>query len=218
MERMTILAADDHPLFLDGLCLLLDSEPDMELIGKARTGDQAVELAAKLQPDLILMDIQMPGLNGIEATRRIIKTSPHILILILTMYEDDDSVLAAMRAGARGYILKGARQEAILSAIHAVKSGDAIFGAPIAQRLLNHLAISKEKTASDIFPELTEREIDILRLIAAGYNNTEIAERLTLSSKTVRNYVSNIIHKLEVADRTQAIIRAREAGLGSDAI
>ncbi|HVO70359.1 MAG TPA: response regulator transcription factor [Aggregatilineaceae bacterium] len=218
MDRISILAADDHPLFRDGLRLLLNSESDMDLIGEASTGEQAVELAAMLQPDLVLMDIKMPGLNGIEATRRIVSASPHIAVLILTMYEDDDSVLAAMRAGARGYVLKGERQEAILGAIRAVSSGDAIFGAPIAQRLLGYLSTPRTKAASDVFPELTEREVEILNLIAAGYNNTEIAERLVVSPKTVRNHVSNVFRKLEVADRAQAIIRARESGLGTDSI
>src|SRR5260370_40442274 len=207
MESIRILAADDHPLFLDGLRLLLNSEADIELVAEASSGEQAVEFAAKLQPDLVLMDIRMPGLNGIEATRRIVTVSPHIAVLILTMFDDDESVLAAIRAGARGYFLKGTRQEAVLGAIRAVYSGAVIFGAPIAQRLLSYLSTPRSNPASDIFPELTEREVEVLNFIAAGYNNTEIAERLVLSPKTVRNHVSNVFRKLEVADRAQAIIR-----------
>ena len=216
MDNVSIIIADDHPLFRDGLRLLINSINDFELLGEADSGQQIIEEAARLQPDVILMDIKMPGIDGIEATRRILTTSPHIGILILTMFEDDDSVFAAMRAGARGYLLKGARQEEILAAVRAVHRGEAIFGAPIAQKLLGYLSAPKPTGVSAIFPELTAREVEILNLIASGDNNAEIAQRLFLSPKTVRNHVSNIFHKLEVADRAQAIIRARTAGLGED--
>jgi DNA-binding NarL/FixJ family response regulator len=165
---------------------------------------------------VILMDLKMPDMNGIEATRRIVQTSPHIGILVLTMFQDDDSVFAAMRAGARGYLLKGADQDEMLRAIRAVASGEAIFSRVIAQKLMHYFGNVKLPGPSSIFPELTDREREILALIAQGYKNPEIAEHLTLSPKTVRNHVSNIFSKLQVADRAQAILRAREAGLGDD--
>lgn len=213
-ERIRILVADDHTLFRDGLRALFASLPDLEVVGEAATGEQAVAQAAALQPDVILMDLQMPGVNGIQATRRILHTSPRIGIIVVTMFEDDDSVFAAMRAGARGYILKGADQADILRAIRAVASGDALFSAAIAQRMINYFAAPRPALPPQVFPELTDREREVLGLIAQGDNNAEIAERLTLSPKTVRNHVSNIFSKLQVADRAQAIVRAREAGLG----
>jgi len=214
MEKIRILIADDHPLFRDGMHGLLDSVPDTEVVGEAATGDEAIALAASLQPDVILMDIKMPGINGIQATREIVHTSPHIGILVVTMLEDDDSVFAAMRAGACGYLLKGANQAEILRAIRAVANGEAIFGPSIARRLLGFFAATRRTVPPRIFPELTEREGEILALIAQGRSNEEIAEQLSLSLKTVRNHVSNIFSKLQVADRAQAVIRAREAGLG----
>jgi len=214
MEKIRILIADDHPLFRDGMHGLLDSVPDTEVVGEAATGDEAIALAASLQPDVILMDIKMPGINGIQATREIVHTSPHIGILVVTMLEDDDSVFAAMRAGACGYLLKGANQAEILRAIRAVANGEAIFGPSIARRLLGFFAATRRTVPPQIFQELTEREGELLALIAQGRSNEEIAEQLSLSLKTVRNHVSNIFSKLQVADRAQAVIRAREAGLG----
>jgi len=214
MEKIRILIADDHPLFRDGMHGLLDSVPDTEVVGEAATGDEAIALAASLQPDVILMDIKMPGINGIQATREIVHTSPHIGILVVTMLEDGDSVFAAMRAGACGYLLKGANQAEILRAIRAVANGEAIFGPSIARRLLGFFAATRRTVPPRIFPELTEREGEILALIAQGRSNEEIAEQLSLSLKTVRNHVSNIFSKLQVADRAPAVIRAREAGLG----
>jgi DNA-binding NarL/FixJ family response regulator len=213
MNRIRVLIADDHPLFRDGMHGLLDSVPDTEVVGEAATGDEAVALAASLLPDVILMDIKMPGMNGFEATRQILQISPNIGILVVTMLEDDDSVFAAMRAGARGYLLKGASQIETLCAIRAVATGEAIFGPGIAQRLLRFFAASRP-TAPRVFPELTDREVELLALIAEGRGNAEIAEQLSLSLKTVQNHVSNILGKLQVVDRTQAAIRAREAGLG----
>jgi len=216
METIRVLIADDHVLFRDGLRALLNSVPDVEFVGEAATGDEAIAQAAALQPDVILMDIQMPGLNGIEATRRILQTSPHIGVIVLTMFEDDDSVFAAMRAGARGYILKGADQAEVLRAIRAVASGEALFGPAIAKKVIGFFSGARSAMPPQVFPELTEREREILDLIAQGRNNAEIADRLVLSPKTVRNHVSNIFSKLQVADRAQAIVRAREAGLGRE--
>jgi len=214
MEPITILIADDHADFRAGLRALLEAADDLEIVGEAATGVEAVSQATTLQPDVILMDINMPGLNGIEATRRILYMSPHIRILMLTMFEDDDSVFAAVRAGARGYLLKGARKAEILRALRAVNNGEAIFGPGIAQRLIHYFATPHPTTPAPLFPELTEREREILALMAQHLTNPEIADRLILSQKTVRNQVSNIFSKLQVADRAQAIIRAREAGLG----
>lgn len=214
MEPLCVLIADDHPLFRHGLSALLSASPDFEVVSEATTGEEVIELAARLQPDVILMDIQMPGVNGIEATRRILHTSPNIRILIVTMFEDDASVFTAMRAGARGYVLKDAQKADMLQAIRAVGRGEAIFSPAIATRLIDFFSAPRHVAPPQVFPELTEREREILNLIAQGHSNTEIATRLVLSPNTVRNYVSNIFSKLQVADRAQAIIRAREAGLG----
>ncbi|HEY7347913.1 MAG TPA: response regulator transcription factor [Ktedonobacterales bacterium] len=214
MEPLRVLIADDHPLFRHGIQALLSATPDVEVVGEARTGEEAISLAASLQPDVILMDIQMPGTNGIEATRRILHTSPHIRILMVTMFEDDASVFTAMRAGARGYVLKDTEKTELLRAIRAVGGGEAIFSPAIATRLLDFFAAPKPPVPPQVFPELTEREREILVLIAQGHRNHEIANRLVLSHSTVRNYVSNIFSKLQVADRAHAILRAREAGLG----
>ena len=214
MEPIRVLIADDHPHFRDGLRALLLSASDLEVVGEAGDGEEAISLAARLQPDVILMDLNMPGVSGMEATRRILHTSPHIAILVISMFEDDDSVFAALQAGARGYLLKGALKAEILRAIRAVTSGEAIFGPSIAKRLMQYFAGPRPSVPPNAFPELTEREREILTLIAQGHPNPAIAKQLHLSPKTVGNYVSNIFTKLQVADRAQAIIRAREAGLG----
>lgn len=217
MDGIRVLIADDHPFFRDGLRVLLEATPDTELVGEATEGDEAVALATELKPDVILMDLRMPGTGGIEATRKILEKAPETGILVVTMVEDDDSVFAAMRAGARGYLLKGADKEEMLLAIRTVARGEAVFGPGIARRLIQYFsppAPAPARTSRTIFPELTDREREILDLLAAGRNNGEIAGELFLSLKTVRNYVSNIFTKLQVADRAQAIVRAREAGLG----
>lgn len=214
MEPIRVLIADDHTLFRGGLRALLASVADIEVIGEAASGKETVLQAAELQPDIILMDIQMPDLNGIEATRQILRTSPHIGILMLTMFQDDDSVFAAMRAGARGYILKGADQEELLRAVRAIANGESLFGPEIAGRLMRFFANLKPEAPRELFPDLTARERDILALIADGQTNAEIAGRLVISLKTVRNHVSNILNKMQVADRAQAALRARESGLG----
>jgi DNA-binding NarL/FixJ family response regulator len=215
MDPVSVLIADDHPVFRRGLRALLTSVADVEVVGEAATGLEVVATAAVTQPDVIVMDLHMPGLNGIEATRRVLLTSPHISVLVLTMLEDDASVFAAMRAGARGYLLKDADQDEILRAIRAVGSGEAIFGPAIATRVIDYFATARPSLPPQVFPELTARERQLLELIAEGHSNQAIAERLGLRHKTVRNHVSNIFSKLQVADRAQAIVRAREAGLGA---
>jgi DNA-binding NarL/FixJ family response regulator len=215
-DTLRVLVADDHVIFRDGLRALLASTPDAELVGEAATGEEAISLANSLQPDLVLMDLQMPDLNGIEATRRIVHDSPHIRVLVVTMFEDDSSVLAAMRAGARGYLLKGATHAEMARAIRAVGEGEAIFSPAIAARLMEFFASFQPATLPQVFPELSDREREILDLIARGHKNPDIAVRLVLSPKTVRNHVTNILSKLQVTDRSEAIIRAREAGLGQD--
>lgn len=213
-ERLRVLVADDHPMFCEGLRTLLASTPDTELVGEAGSGEEAVALAAEMQPDVVVMDVQMPGVDGIEATRRIARDSPSVGVLVVTMFEDDGTVFQAMRAGARGYLLKGANYAEMLRAIRAVGNGEAIFSPAVAVRLVNYFSDIRPASMPDVFPELSNREREILDLLAGGLKNPEISARLYLSPKTVRNHVSNILHKLQAVDRTEAIIRAREAGLG----
>jgi DNA-binding NarL/FixJ family response regulator len=214
VERLRVLVADDHPIVRDGLRLLLGSLADIEVVGEAATGTEAVAAAASVEPDVVVMDLHMPELNGIEATRRLVQAQPSVAVLVVTMFDDDDSVFAAMRAGARGYLLKDADQAEIVRAVRAVASGEAIFGPAVATRVLGYFAAAKPAYVIPAFPELTEREREVLELIAQGQSNTEITQRLVVSPKTVRNHISNIFAKLQVADRAQAIVRAREAGLG----
>lgn len=220
MNKIRLLIADDHTLFREGLQALLGAMPDVDVIGEAANGEEAVAQAMAQQPDVVLMDVQMPAashLNGIDATRQIVQANPHIGVIMLTMLEDDDSVFAAMRAGARGYILKGADKREVFKTIRAVAEGQALFGPAVARRLMNFFAPppgQARSQPSSVFPELTEREREILGLIAQGLNNAVIAERLVLSPKTVGNHISNIFSKLQVADRAEAIVRARDAGLG----
>ncbi|MGI8540597.1 MAG: response regulator [Rubrobacteraceae bacterium] len=218
MDSLRILMADDHPLFRSGLRALLGAVSDTAVVGEATTGEEAVALAAELQPDVIVMDLQMPGVSGIDATRRILDASPHTGVLVVTMFEDDYSVFAAMRAGAKGYMLKDADEEDILHAIRAVGRGEAIFSPAVARRVIDFFtgarSTSERAVPKRAFPELTHREGEVLDFIAQGHSNPEIAERLYLSPKTVRNHISNIFAKLQVVDRAQAIVRAREAGLG----
>lgn len=213
-EPVRVLLADDHPLYRRGLQQLLDSHNSTCIVGEVENGADAVSQAQALQPDVIVMDLNMPVLDGVEATRQVVAASPHIGILVLTMHEDDDSVFAAMRAGARGYLLKGADAEEITRAVLAVAGGEAIFGASVARRVLEWFAAPRAVAVAGVFPELTEREHEVLDLIAAGRSNPAIATALLLSPKTIRNHVSNIFTKLQVADRAEAIVRARDAGLG----
>jgi DNA-binding NarL/FixJ family response regulator len=193
---------------------LLATVPGTDVVAEASSGEAAIAVATKLQPDVVLMDLKMSGMNGIDATRQIVATSPHVGVLVLTMFEDDDWVFAAMKAGARGYLLKGSNQEEIVRAIRAVGNGEAIFGPGVARRLMRYFDTPAPLPASPIFPGLTERETEVLALIAQGLTNQQIADRLFVSVKTVRNHVSNVISKLQVADRAQAALRARDAGLG----
>ncbi|TDW92003.1 response regulator transcription factor [Kribbella sp. VKM Ac-2566] len=213
-ESVRVLLADDHPVYRDGLAALLGSLDGVEVVGTAADGVEAVDGARELQPDVVVMDVQMPRLDGIEATRAITADSPHIGVVVLTMAEEDQTLFAAMRAGARGYLLKGASQGEIVRAITAVAQGEAIFGPAIARRVAEFFAAAPAATPGSAFPQLTSREHEILALVAAGRSNAQIASELYLSPKTVRNNVSNIFTKLHVADRAEAIIRARDAGLG----
>lgn len=213
-ESIRALICDDHGPFRDGMRALLRQAPDIEVVAEADDGLKAVTLADHHQPDVVLMDLQMPGVNGIEATRRIVHTSPHIGVLVVSMFEDDQSVFAAVQAGARGYLLKGARKVEVLRAIRAVAAGEVIFGPAVARRVLAYFAAPKPAAPGLGLPELTEREHEVLVLVEQHLTNPEIANRLGLRPKTVRNHISNILTKLQVTDRTQAILRAREAGIG----
>ena len=213
MAALRILVVEDHPLFRKGVVALLAAEPDLEVAGTAGTGEEAVVRTADLRPDVVLMDLQLPGMSGIEATRTIVAADPDVRVLVLSLFEDEDSVFLALRAGARGYVLKDADEEELTGAIRNVARGEAIFSRAIAGRVLAFFSQSRE--TPKVFPELTDREREILDLIAQGHPNPSIARRLSLSPKTVANYVSAIFAKLQVADRAQAMIRAREAGLGT---
>jgi DNA-binding NarL/FixJ family response regulator len=219
MTPITLLVVDDHTLFREGLAALLTAVPETHVLAQAATGHEAIAQAAATNPHIILMDIQMPGLNGIEATRHILAAQPHIGIIMLTMLEDDDSLFAAMCAGARGYILKGADKAEVLRTIKAVARGEALFGPAIAGRLTRFFQRggrvgSEGDTAVSPFPDLTDREHELLTLIAQGHSNNDIASQLHISPKTVSNHISSIFNKLQVADRAQAIVKARQAGLG----
>jgi DNA-binding NarL/FixJ family response regulator len=212
-----VLIADDHVFYREGVRALLSNVPEVEVVGEANNGEEAIAQANELHPNVILMDLKMPGMNGIDATRKINETQSNIGVLVITMFDDDDSVFAAMRAGARGYLLKDADKDEVVRAIVAVERGEAIFSPAIAQRMMQYFAApsaSSQKNQPSEFAELTDRELEILDLIAQGHNNLVIANKLSLSIKTVQNYVSSILTKLQVADRAQAIVRAREAGLG----
>lgn len=205
-----LVVVDDHPLFRDGLRGLLESLPGMQVVGEAGDGAAAIALAEQLRPDVMLIDVAMPGVNGIAATAEISNVAPEVAVLVVTMLDDDASLLAAVRAGARGYLRKDATREEVRVAVEAVAHGQSVLAPGLVARLL---ASAGSRPAARAFPELTEREEEVLRLVAAGRTNAEIAATLTLSLKTVRNHLSNILTKLRVADRAQAALRAREAGL-----
>jgi len=209
-----LLLADDHPAFRRGLELMLDDVDDVEVVGRAATGAEAVELGAQLSPDVVLMDLRMPDLDGIEATRRLEQHDPVPAVVVLTMFEDGESVIAAMRAGARGYLLKGAEQDEIERAVRAAAAGEVIFGPAVASGVMARLTRDGQ-ARSPAFPSLTQREREVLALIAVGKGNAAIAHELQINLKTVRNHVSNIFTKLQVTDRASAIVKARDAGLAS---
>lgn len=211
-DPIRLMIADDHPVFRDGLASLLDPLPGIDVVARAADGAEAVALAAEHRPDVIIMDVQMPELNGIEATRTITAAQPEVGVLVLTMGEDDGTVLAALRAGARGYLRKGAEQDEIVRALTTVHGGGVVFGASLATRIAEVLAPASRPERP--FPELTERETEILDLIATGRNNGQIAQALFLSPKTIRNNITSILSKLQATDRAEVIIRARDAGLG----
>jgi DNA-binding NarL/FixJ family response regulator len=213
VQPTRVLVVEDHPLFRKGVVALLEAVPDLSVAGVAVSGEDAVARAPELRPDVVLMDLQLPGMSGIEATRAIVAAQPDVRVLVLTLFEDEHSVFLALRAGARGYVLKDADEEELTGAIRAVARGEAIFGQAVAGRVLAFFAQSRP--TPKVFPELTDREREILGLIAQGHPNPSIARTLFLSPKTVANYVSAIFTKLQVADRAEAMIRAREAGLGS---
>jgi DNA-binding NarL/FixJ family response regulator len=212
VERLRIVIADDHPMYREGVAQLLTDEPDVETVAQVSSGSEAVLAASQMQPDVVVMDLNMPGIGGIEATRQIVATSPHIGVLVLTMMEDEDSVFAAMRVGATGYLVKDAGKDEILRAVRSVAAGSAVFGPTIARQLIQYFSANPTEPP-DPFPDLTEREREVLTLIARGENNSTIAKALFISPKTARNHVSNILAKLHVADRAHAIVRARDAGV-----
>lgn len=213
-EPIRVVIADDHPAFRSGLRFMLTAADDIEVIDEAATGGELLDIVVARQPDVAIVDLNMPGLGGVDATRQIAMDSPHVAVLVLTMLDDDDSVFAATRAGARGYLLKGAGQEDIERAVRAVASGEAIFGPAIAQRIMQFLTTGPPAPTAP-FPQLSDREREVLALVADGKTNPEIADSLFLSPKTIRNHVSNIFTKLQVADRAHAIARARDAGWGT---
>lgn len=214
MDKMRILIADDQVITRSGLRALLSAAGEVEIVGEASDGEGVIAMAEAEQPDVILMDLRMPGVNGIEATRRIHRTSPHIGILILTVFEDDSSVFPAIRAGARGYLLKNSDQEELLRAIRTVATGGAVFSPGIAQKVLGYLSASQVQPTISLFDELTEREREILEWIARGKTNAEIATNLNLSVKTVSNYISNVLLKVHATDRAKLMLMALEAGMG----
>jgi DNA-binding NarL/FixJ family response regulator len=212
-ESITVVVVDDHPVFRDGLTGIVDSEEHLRVVGTCADGAEAVALVEQLQPDVVLMDLNLPTLGGIEATRQIVRTSPHVAVLVITMANEEDSVFAAVRAGARGYLLKEATPEQIVRGIIAVGHGEAVFGPGIADRVLRYFADVRHRQGASILPQLTSREREVLQLVTDGNRNAEIARTLFISPKTVRNHISNIFTKLQVADRAEAIAVARAAGL-----
>lgn len=216
MKKLKILIADDHPLFRHGVKTLFTTTPDLEVVAEVTSGEEAIHHAKSLEPDVILMDLRMPVCNGIEATREIVKNNPRIQILILTMFQDDHSVFAAMRAGAKGYVLKDAEKDDLLNAIRTVGNGGAIFSPGIASKMIDYFSVARPAAPKEVFPELTEREREVLYLMADGASNSGIASRLKISGKTVSNYITNILNKLQVTDREEAVLLVREARLGTE--
>jgi DNA-binding NarL/FixJ family response regulator len=218
-QPLRVVIADDHPVFRDGLARLLTELDGIEVVGVAANGRQALELARRLVPDVIIMDLRMPVLDGVEATRQITAAFPSVRVLVLSMFDDDELIVAAVRAGARGYLLKDADEDVIATALEGIARGEAIFGAGTASRMLDYVAraaVPRTDAAAYPFPQLTAREREVLDLVARGASNTVIARSLFLSPRTVRNYVSMIFSKMQVSDRGQAIAKARDAGIAAN--
>ena len=210
-----VVLADDHPMFRYGLRAVLDGAEEVAVVGEAADGEQLLALVDKTRPDVVLTDLTMPGLDGATATRRLLQRHPKLGVLVLTMHDDDEMLFGALRAGAQGYLLKGADKAEILRAVLAVAAGEAVYGAAVARRIVAFFTGAQQRYAAQVFPELTAREREVLELVAAGLGNHEIARRLVLSEKTVRNHVAAILLKLQVPDRATAVAKARDAGLGS---
>lgn len=215
MNPIRVLVADDHASFTRTISLLLADDTDIEVVGTAADGEEAVQRTSELRPDVVLMDLNMPGTNGIDATRQISEAAPHVAVIVLTMFDDDESVVTALRSGAHGYLLKGARQADIVRAIHAAHAGEAIFGPAVARRLAGMVEPPADDQGARSFPGLTARELEVLDRVAAGLDNRAISAEMFLSEKTVRNYVSMILTKIHASSRAEAIVRARDAGFGS---
>ena len=213
ISRVRVMIADDHPIVREGLRAVLAGQPDIELVGTAASGREAVDMAAACSPHVIVMDLHMPELDGVQATKAVLAADPEVAVLVLTMFDDDEMLVSAIKAGARGYLLKGASHADILHALRSVVGGGAVFGSGVVELVLGHLTGRGPRRS---FPQLTARELEVLELLASGAGNQEIAGRLYLSPKTVRNHVANILAKLAVPDRAQAIVVAREAGMGGD--
>jgi DNA-binding NarL/FixJ family response regulator len=209
-----VVLADDHPMYRYGVAAVLADEERLTLVGEAASGSELLDLVRTARPDVVVTDLRMPDLNGIEVTRALLADQPGLPVLVLTMHDDDESVYGAMRAGARGYLLKGADSTELVATIRALAAGGTAFGPAVAQRIVGFFLESSQKFTQGAFPELTRREREVLDLLAAGKRNSVIARELSLSEKTVRNHLSSVLAKLHVADRSAAIVRAREAGLG----
>jgi len=213
-RTVQIVVVDDHPVFREGLIAVLSATPGCQVVGEASDGAQGVERVDALEPDVVIMDLHMPRLNGVEATRTIVQRHPGVGVLVLTMLENDESVFAALRAGARGYLVKGASRDEIRGAVEVVAAGGVVVGPAVARQVLGFFGGPAGRPTATPFPELTAREREVLDLVARGLTNTAIAGRLYVSGKTVRNHVSNVMARIQAADRAEAIVRAREAGLG----
>ena len=212
MDRIGVLIVDDHTLFRRGVRRMLEAEEDMSVLGEAATGREALQLARELMPDVILMDVEMPKVDGIEATRVLHREMPHIGIVFVTMHANDEFVFRGLQAGGRGYILKDADPETMLRAIRAVANGESLLGASVAQKVMRQFA-ALDKGQGPLVDRLTPREVEVLKLIAEGMSNKEIADRLSISEKTVKNHINNILSKLHLYDRTQAALYAIRTGL-----
>lgn len=211
-----VLIVDDHPLFREGLRAALESTRGAVVVAEAETGGEVPDAVDRHRPDVVVMDLSLPDVSGIEATRRLAGTHPGLPVLMLTMSDDDGSLLAALQAGARGYVVKGAGSEEVLHALRTVAAGGAVIGSEIAARLAELLAGGRRRDAGRLFPSLTSREVEVLELIARGHDNRRIARELVLSEKTVRNHITHVFEKLQVTSRAEAVARARDAGLGDD--